>query len=188
MVAVRDILEARSKDVLATRAVRCSQGSTCTVPNCRKSSSNDNAFDIESRRVTELRSASAKGFLTVFAVSPDGAQVAYVVADEALQVMPATGGESRELSRQPVGGSTINALAWTPDQHYVLVGMGDRGGGALWRFPVTGGQPEKLISMGTIKSPHVHPDGRRLAFGSTESSTAEIWALENFLPAAAVTR
>ena len=143
-------------------------------------------FDIESHAVTEVKPAS-EAFLTAFAVSPDGAQVALTSGDS-LEILPAAGGAPRELYRgSRLGNAPMNALAWTPDQRYVLLAMAEGGAEAsdLWRIPVTGGAPQKVISMGIIKSPHVHPDGRRLAFGSTETGTAALWALENFLPTAA---
>jgi hypothetical protein len=45
-----------------------------------------------------------------------------------------------------------------------------------------------MISMGIIKSPQVHPDGRRIVFGSIEPGSYELWALENFLPKAGAAR
>lgn len=50
--------------------------------------------------------------------------------------------------------------------------------GASGRYPVAGGQPEKVgIPMENIKNLAVHPDGRQLVFdAATEEPTHEIWA------------
>lgn len=52
-------------------------------------------------------------------------------------------------------------------------------------MPALGGEAEKVgISMpARIKSPAVHPDGKRIVFGTVEADNSEVWALENFLPA-----
>ena len=111
-----------------------------------------------------------------------------------MAVMPSTGGEAREVFRRPgnCGGSVLYAsLAWTPDQRYLMLverTPGDHGSiYSLWRIPVAGGQPEPMgVSMTEdIKSPQMHPDGRRIFFGTVNANAAEVWALENFLPKAA---
>lgn len=155
-------------------------------------------FDIESRRETELK--RDEWFITV-AISPDGRQLAYVKsirspelrakgeAPSMIEVMPATGGEAREVFRDTtwMSGARYNTLAWTPDSQHLLFVRED---GHLWHVPVTGGAPQKMgISMNArIKSPAVHPDGKTLVFGTTEPDKSEIWALENFLTAPSARR
>jgi hypothetical protein len=34
-----------------------------------------------------------------------------------------------------------------------------------------------------IKSPAVHPDGKRIVFAAIDADNNEVWVLENFLPA-----
>jgi Tol biopolymer transport system component len=72
-------------------------------------------------------------------------------------------------------------LTWTPDQRY-LVFADDAG--TLWRVPVNGGEPERIgVSMDGSIPPQVQPDGRGLYFTMRgDSSPAELWVLENFLP------
>ena len=91
-------------------------------------------------------------------------------------VIPTAGGEPREVFRgQPwLGNSRYGTLAWTADQRYLLFTRPEGAqnnplvGGPLWRVPVTGGAPEKMgISVpGQLRSPRVHPDGRRLTLRS----------------------
>ena len=105
-----------------------------------------------------------------------------------MEVTPAAGGQSREVFRPavPFGtGELRQALAWTPDQRFLLFVNDD---GALWKVPALGGEAEKVgISMGLmglIKSPAVRPDGKQIVFSATTGGgTREVWALENFLPA-----
>ena len=81
------------------------------------------------------------------------------------------------------GGDGFPSLVWTPDGHYILFrkGTDDQPLEELWRIPVKGGKPQKLLEMEDIKSISIHPDGRRIAF-TVRKWTDQVWALENFLP------
>jgi Tol biopolymer transport system component len=147
-------------------------------------------FDVESRREVELK--KNEWFISA-AVSPDGTQLAYLKSirgsgapsgtfPSVIEVMPAAGGESREVFRAPtwLGGARYNTLAWTPDQRFLLFVQDDH---ALWKVPAVGGEASKVgISMtARIKSPAVHPDGKRIVFSAIDADKSEVWVLENFL-------
>jgi Tol biopolymer transport system component len=147
-------------------------------------------FDIETRRESELKSVSASGSdisdIVSLAVSPDGLQLAMVLLGGIVEVMPAAGGQSREVFRPAANleqftGALRHALAWTPDQRFLLWVRGDDR--SLWKVSAAGGRAEKVgIPMESLKNLAVHPDGRQLVFdAATEEPTNEIWALENFL-------
>jgi Tol biopolymer transport system component len=147
-------------------------------------------FDIDSHHETELRNRAVDVFQTGWevvslAVSPDGMQLAMTLIGGVVEVMPATGGPSREIFRPAapeVGtGSLRQALTWTPDQRFLLWVRGD---GTFWKVPAPGGEADKVgISVLNIKSPTVHPDGKRLVFsGNATPNPSKVWALENFLP------
>jgi len=152
-------------------------------------------FDIDSRRETRLtpvgNSTQAWRQPLSLAVSPDGAQIAYVGA-ESLVVAPAAGGEPRELVHWSGGSSPREradglGLAWSPDQRYVFFVKPDIR--AIWRVPLTGGEAENIgISMNRIRALRMHPDGRRIAFDSVIDAPSELWVLENFLPRAGAAR
>ncbi|MBI1874166.1 MAG: PD40 domain-containing protein [Acidobacteria bacterium] len=149
-------------------------------------------FDIDSRRETVLKSGQL--FFSL-ALSPDGTQLASARNEDQsqsfyLEVMPSGGGETREVFHA-AGLLNPDALAWSPDQRYLLfVRRGNNESYVLWRVPVAGGEPEQIgISVtGRLVYPQVHPDGRRLTFALFETGASEIWALENFLPRARAVR
>jgi Tol biopolymer transport system component len=145
-------------------------------------------FDIDNRREARLTPVGTRLSL---AVSPDGAQVAYV-GRESLGVAPAAGGEPRQVVRFSKRGDFGEVadglgLAWSPDQRYLFFVKPEIR--AIWRVPVTGGEAENIgISMNRIRALRMHPDGRRLAFDSVIDAPSELWVLENFLPKSGAAR
>jgi Tol biopolymer transport system component len=137
-------------------------------------------------------------FTESIALSPDSQRLAFLLR-QSLFVVPATGGEARELLKlqepeafEPDGGN----VAWTPDGRYLLfvkrsalpVGQWATRGKQpeLWRIPADGGEPQKLgqLAAGAVSGLRVHPDGQRIAFGVQHWDKGEIWVMENFLPMA----
>ena len=135
-------------------------------------------------------------------LSPDGRWIATRRSDtstktEAMVLIPVEGGEPRELLRvsQPHwinNGST----PWTPDGRAVLVRKMLVEGGAqseLWLVPIADAPPRKLDCDANRVPPYaqgkiaLHPDGRQFAYDSGKW-TAEVWVLENFLPALKASR
>jgi Tol biopolymer transport system component len=110
----------------------------------------------------------------------------------ALKIMPAAGGETRELyvfvdnwNNRPI------PIAWTADGKYILFlrekPEKDDPKWELCRISADGGEPEKLGLEMTrfefnINSLSVHPDGRHIAFSTSTTRPGEIWVMENLLP------
>jgi Tol biopolymer transport system component len=148
------------------------------------------AHDLQSGKETIV--CEKKG-LYAGLVSPDGQQLLIAVGDgksQVLLVMPATGGEVRELVRVdgekevPFWGSP----AWTPDGRYVTflktqIPYKD-GQWQLWRVAAEGGEPQRmgLNFVGQLTGElRMHPDGRHVATDDIRVNQ-EIWVMENFLP------
>jgi dipeptidyl aminopeptidase/acylaminoacyl peptidase len=105
-------------------------------------------------------------------------------------VVPLDGGEPREVFPPTAGGS--RTIAWTPDSRSLLVLKRPANAPAeLWLAPLNSGEPRKLEiaangwvqgSEGALDSGFsLSPDGKRIAV-LTGKRSAEVWALENFLP------
>jgi Tol biopolymer transport system component len=151
----------------------------------------------------DLRSGQEKvviekpGGLYAGVASPDGRRLVIAVRDgksQVLLVMPAAGGEARELVRVdeeevPFWGSP----SWTPDGRYVAFLKGVKGEAQvpykdrqwqLWRVAAEGGEPQSLGLSFTGQltgALRLHPDGRRVAIDDIKTNL-EVWVMENFLP------
>jgi Tol biopolymer transport system component len=130
-------------------------------------------------------------------VSPDGRYVAALSGLNAegktcstLLLIPVAAGDAKELLRlsRPEGIPFLWSVEWTPDSSVVLVIKDTGQRRELWQVPIAGSQPRKLdIDLSDWANPasgfSIHPDGRQIAF-TAGRNVPEIWALENFLPAA----
>ncbi len=132
-------------------------------------------------------------------LSPDGRFMAARALDkpnatQTLQLIPAGGGAPRELLRVH-GPDRIDRgpVVWTPDGRSLIVAQTLSSQVALWLVPIDGSTPRKLdldyaswIEGGEgplDEGFSLSPDGRSIVFPMGKNS-AEVWALENILPAA----
>lgn len=119
------------------------------------------------------------------ALSPDGQWIAFVHADEGpfgnLWLIPASGGEARQLTYPETGGGYASAPAWSPDGRYLVYSVNALTGGShLWRVDVNSGEAAALTSgFGGAGHAAISAEGTRLAY----TTTRKIWRLTRFDPA-----
>jgi len=130
------------------------------------------------------------------AISPDGQYFAVAGTDlitksPTLLLVPVSGGPPRELLHLRPTESLARVNVWTPDSRAIIVTKDNGSHGELWLVPVTGDRLRKLEidpdtwSRGSSELQagfSLSPDGRSIA-GQIGKIAAEVWALENFLPA-----
>jgi len=113
------------------------------------------------------------------ALSFDGQRLGFVSTSsgrDALLVMPAAGGDARQVASVPAGG--VSGVEWSRDGTYLLVSTPSKPIAGLWRVSAEGGQPERLpIKLDRQGGIRLHPDGRRVAFtrGAIQS---EVWKMD----------
>ena len=97
------------------------------------------------------------------AVSPDGRRVAVVLGKEGqqhLSIMSADGRDSRTLAPSI---DTQGTGDWSPDGKWIVVGGRDAQGPALFKIPVDGGAPVRLVG-GQAVSPVWSRDGKLIVY------------------------
>lgn len=119
-------------------------------------------------------------------ISPDGGTVAFVREDygtaaephrESLWIMPAAGGEQRQL---PLDGDLRpTSLAWSPDGRTLYFTADENGRGPVFALDIATGERRRLASDGAYTSVQVHPDGAMLyAVRSSYTDPGSIVALD----------
>ncbi len=143
-------------------------------------------LELSTGEVKVLFRPSQPASLIKFAASPDGCQIAFGARQagrDFLGLVPVTGGEPKTLldfgsERMP----GLLGMDWTADGKAILYQRGNQQGGAdLWLLSLAGGEPRKLLSTGRIYNLAVHPNGRDIAWGTSESRPPEYWVIENAL-------
>lgn len=120
------------------------------------------------------------------ALSPDGQLLAFGLSDgnrteaKVLMLMPAGGGESRELLR--LKRAEMSGFAFTRDGRHLLFSRAGKPTPQMWRISIDGGAPRNLglaTNLNARISPH--PDGRQIAYTAGETRL-EVWVMDNILP------
>jgi Tol biopolymer transport system component len=123
------------------------------------------------------------------ALSPDGRQLAIASRDDrrTLMLIPTSGGETRALCQLDQREGWPTMIAWTADGRHILFSRSgefeNNRGWSLFRISVDGGEPQDLgMNARFISWISAHPDGKHVAFSSSEGSEIQVWVLKNFLP------
>lgn len=157
---------------------------------------NEDVAFIERTLASGAEREVARGAFGAISLSPDGRWIAAQKTDpatksEALVLIPIGGGETRELLRARQPERIVNQLSgipWTPDSRNVLLRRRRTAGVELWLVPITDASPRKLDvdvtrwATGNRGFISLSPDGRQIAFLMGQTN-AEVWVLENVLPA-----
>jgi Tol biopolymer transport system component len=169
-------------------------GATRTIAIVRKDVASGDTSGIFRYTVGEGKVLHAFG-LNGARTSPDGRSVAFLLRTDTsrstLRIVPAGGGESRELIRSPVG-QDISDFTWSADGRHIFFVLGpalpspsDSTPNRVLRISAAGGAPEETgIAMEGLGRVRAHPDGRHIAFEGGHGSPGEVWVMENFLPKA----
>jgi len=149
--------------------------------------------DLTSGEEKELYTGDAENGWLYVALSPDGERLAVINMHEkkTLRLIPATGGEPRDLLTYEESRSGFTPLEWTADGKHILFSRTqsakDGPRYSLWRISADGGEAQQIgLGMANFDNLSVHPDGVHIAFCSLGPTMNQpsVWVMENFLPPA----
>jgi serine/threonine protein kinase/Tol biopolymer transport system component len=129
----------------------------------------------DGRAAVDIRIGS-DGPLEAPAVSPDGDRVAVVLVihgKERLATVSADGADLRLLAETLDARGTSS---WSPDGNFIFIGGSDAEGPGLFRVPVNGGPPARLMK-GPAGDPVVSPNGQIIVYLGLQTAFAPLLAM-----------
>jgi len=117
--------------------------------------------------VAEIWRASQTALLEPAAVSPDGETVALLLRHDDgwhVGIVSADGAVERDLSHVV---HARGAATWSPDGLWIVTGGSAAGVEGLFKIPVDGGAPERLVD-GQAMNPVWSPDGSLIIYGGPQ--------------------
>src|SRR5204863_2637987 len=97
------------------------------------------------------------------AVSPDGRRVAVALRGAGKTRLHLLSADGAELQPMTDAVDVAGSACWSPDGEWIVTGGRDSSGAGLFRIPVDGGPPVRIIA-GAALNPVWSPDGSTIAY------------------------
>ena len=140
------------------------------------SGAGDGLWRLNDGKAVEIWKGSDEALRASPAVSPPGDRVAVVVKAQGklqLTIVSADGANHQSLAQSiDVRGTS----AWSPDARWIVTGGNDADGAGLFKIPVGGGTPVRLVT-GAAFDPAWSPDGRLIVYSGQQSATSPLLAV-----------
>jgi Tol biopolymer transport system component len=132
----------------------------------------DGLWRFQNGRADEISKSSEGVISQPAAVSTDGGQLAIVFrkdGKQTLRVMAADGSDPHALAPAV---DVRGTASWSPDGKWIVTGGTDSKGQGLFKIPVDGGEPVRLVT-GAALNPVWSPDATLIAFTGTNVGGGE---------------
>jgi Tol biopolymer transport system component len=130
----------------------------------------DGLWRFRNGEATEIWKGADGALLETPSVSPDGSRVAIALrrsGKDQLHVLSADGAELQPIAE---GIVAKGSSCWSPDAKWIVTGGSDATGPGLFKIPLDGGSPVRLVS-GPALNPVWSPDGSLIVYAGTNVST-----------------
>jgi Tol biopolymer transport system component len=130
----------------------------------------DGLWRLRDGETTEIWKGADGSLLETPAVSPDGGRVAIVLRRSGKRQLHILSADGAEL--QPIAEGIVaqGSSCWSPDARWIVTGGNDATGPGLFKVPLEGGSPVRLVS-GAALNPVWSPDGSLIVYAGTNVSS-----------------
>ena len=130
----------------------------------------DGLWRLRDGQVTEIWKGADGALRETPAVSPDGGRVAIVLRRNGKRQLDVLSSDGAEL--QPIAEGIVaqGSSCWSPDGRWIVTGGSDATGPGLFKIPLDGGSPVRLVS-GSALNPVWSPDGSLIVYAGTNVRT-----------------
>jgi serine/threonine protein kinase/Tol biopolymer transport system component len=136
----------------------------------------DGLWRVQNGKAAEIWKGSDGTLIESPAVSPLGDRVAVVLKRQGklqLTLVSADGADHRSVAE---GIDVRGTSAWSPDASWIATGGTDAEGAGLFKIPLTGGPPVRLVT-GAAYNPSWSPDGKLIVYEGQQVATAPLLAV-----------
>jgi Tol biopolymer transport system component len=130
----------------------------------------DGLWRLRDGQATEIWKGADGALRETPAVSPDGGRVAIVLRRNGKRQLDVLSSDGAEL--QPIAEGIVaqGSSCWSPDARWIVTGGSDATGPGLFKIPLEGGSPVRLVS-GSALHPVWSPDGSLIVYEGTNVRT-----------------
>ncbi len=130
----------------------------------------DGLWRLRNHETTEIWKSANGALIETPAVSPDGSRVAIVLRRNGKGQLHILSADDAELQPIAEGIDAKGSSCWSPDAKWIVTGGTDATGLGLFKVPLEGGSPVRLVS-GPALNPVWSPDGSLIVYAGTNVST-----------------
>jgi serine/threonine protein kinase/Tol biopolymer transport system component len=130
----------------------------------------DGLWRLRNGEATQIWKGSDGALFEAPAVSPDGGRVAIVLRRNGKGQLHVLSADGAELQPIAPGIDAKGTSCWSPDAKWIVTGGSDATGLGLFKIPLEGGSPVRLVS-GKALNPVWSPDGSLIVYAGTNVST-----------------
>jgi serine/threonine protein kinase/Tol biopolymer transport system component len=130
----------------------------------------DGLWRLRDGQVTEIWKEADGALLETPSVSPDGGHVAILLRRNGKRQLHILSSDGAELQPIAEGIDALESSCWSPDGRWIVTGGIDATGPGLFKIPLEGGSPVRLVS-GSALNPVWSPDGSLIVYAGTNVRT-----------------
>jgi WD40 repeat protein len=153
----------------------------------------DGLWRLRDGQVSEVWKGADGALLETPAVSPDGSRVAIVLRRSGKRQLAVLSADGAELQPIAEGIDVQGTSCWSPDGKWLVTGGSDANGSGLFKIPLEGGSPMRLVAGhpdgSSVEMPQISvrrlgervrflPDGKSLIYMQGLLASQDFWLLD----------